>query len=535
MFCFSKKKILKSVEEPSPIVSKKNELAQYKKVSNSMSPTLLKLDQDTPVLKLAQPLSVLKSSNEPSGPKLLGEQPKVNILKGTRFFPNNELQESPNLTPEEIKKIQDNLELIKEFNKDLFDAKNTVLQATLPILIDKAISDIPNNTEFIKNALEICAGICGLVAALEVIAIVTAPYAFAFILAGAILATTAEFISLDNSSDITGKDLSAVTGYQVEFNNTAFRAQLAVFDYLKDNVNENRDAVFKFNDKEFKLRDLINAPLQKGTVWDNSITLAQRKYRNYFVSQQLVREQVLDLYFIQDIIDYYNERDHQTETMEHGHCFQPCAAPNPPGTQRVRKFDKSDIGQGVEIFNNSEVVHFNHCQDFCARGNTDENDKDKLVASYLNAIKEFTGQFPTAYVYPWSVGEKNVLSQRWYIVLGKPKLRDDQNKPNYTLPDNKFLYWLFIDDGVGNIINPDGVMFRYDFLRTQRNLGTSCDICLHAQQIADETCKNDSYGTLKYTDNIICSSADFRYGPKESATLNQKHHVYTGDLMGIKK
>ena len=74
------------------------------------------------------------------------------------------------------------------------------------------------------------------------------------------------------------------------------------------------------------------------------------------------------------------------------------------------------------------------------------------------------------------------------------------------------------------------VMFRYDFLRTQRNLGTSCDICLHAQQISDETWKKDSYNRDKYTDNIICSSTDFRYGPKESAKLNQEYHVYTGDL-----
>ena len=197
----------------------------------------------------------------------------------------------------------------------------------------------------------------------------------------------------------------------------------------------------------------------------------------------------------------------------------------------IGKFDISDIGKDVEIFNNSEVVHFRHCNNVGVRGNTGENDKDKLVNSYLNAIKLFTRLFPSAYVYPWSIGEKNVLSQRWYIVLGKPKLRDDQNNPFYTLPDNKFLYWLFIDDGVGNIINPDGVMFRYDFLRTQRNLATSCDICLHAQQIADETCKNDAYGTLKYTDNIICTSADYRYGPQNSAQLNEANHVYTGDLL----
>jgi len=514
-FCCNNNNIAETVETPPQLVLRNNE--QPKVASLLVSSALKLADAQVP----------LKSE-----PVMLGDvQPKVNKLKGTIFFPNDSFQESPDLTPDEIKKIQDNLELIKEFNKDLFDAKNIVLQADLPILIDKAMSNIDSKTEWIKNILNSSAGIAGFMAALEVVGLCTAGAAVVLVAAAAILATTATYLIKDNSTDITGRDLSAVTGYQLEFNNTAFIAQKAMLNYFKDNVNENRDAVFNFNGKDYKLRDLINTPLSKGTLWDNSITLSQRIFRNYFVSQQLVREQVLDLYFIQDIIDYYDELREHNERAEHGHCFQPCAAPNPPGTQRVRKFDKSDIGKNVEIFNNSEVVHFNHCDNFCARGNTDENDKDKLVASYLNAIKEFTNQFKCSFIYPWSVGEKNVLSQRWYIVLGKPKLKDDANSPNYSLPDDKFLYWLFIDDGAGNIVNPDGVMFRYDFLRTQRNLGTSCDICLHAQQIADETCKNDPYGNNKYTDNIICSSADYRYGPKESAKLNQEHHVYTGDLM----
>jgi hypothetical protein len=456
---------------------------------------------------------------------------KINKLKGTRFFPYEGLQESLELNVEEIKKIQDNIELIKDFNKDLFEAKNTVLQAALPILIDKAMSDLPSRTEFLKNILTSCGGICGLVAALEIVSVIAAPVALVFIVAGAILATTAQFVSLDDSSDITGKDLSAITGYEVEYNNTAYIAQKSILNYLKENVNENRDAIFKINDKEFKLRDLINSPLQKGLAWDNSVTLAQRIYRNIFVTHQLAREQVLDLYFIQDTIKFRNEYTRIWSKFEHGHCYQPCAAPNPPGTQRERKFKISDIGQDVEIFNNSEVVHFNGCNNYCSRGNTvDENDKNKKVGSYLNAIKQFTNDFKCTYIYPWSVGESYILSQKYFIVLGKPKLRDDQNNPHYTLPDNDFLNWLFIDDGVGNIINPNGVAFRYDILRSKSNLGTDCDIFLHAQQIADETCKNDYSGKNKYTDNIICSSSDFRYGPKESAQLNQQYHVYTGDL-----
>jgi hypothetical protein len=38
---------------------------------------------------------------------------------------------------------------------------------------------------------------------------------------------------------------------------------------------------------------------------------------------------------------------------------------------------------------------------------------------------------------------------------------------------------------------------------------------------------------LFYTDNILLTSADFRYGPKENAKLNEQYHVYVGDLISI--
>jgi hypothetical protein len=187
--------------------------------------------------------------------------------------------------------------------------------------------------------------------------------------------------------------------------------------------------------------------------------------------------------------------------------------------------------------NNSAFCHFNKEQygDYDAYGTAESNDKDSLKKSFLDAGKDFVGKMPPAFIYPWSIGEEHILWQRFYIVLGKPKLKDDANNPNYTVPDSKFLHWLFIDDGFGNIVNPDGVGFRYDILRTQKNLGTNVDIFLHAQQIGDETSKNDSKYPNPFNDNIMCSSSDFRYGPTDSAKLNEENHVYTGDLMGFKK
>lgn len=64
-------------------------------------------------------------------------------------------------------------------------------------------------------------------------------------------------------------------------------------------------------------------------------------------------------------------------------------------------------------------------------------------------------------VYPWIVTDKYILSQRWYITNGPVETTSAQ----YALADGDFMKWLFIDDGFGNVINPNGAMYRYDILR----------------------------------------------------------------------
>jgi hypothetical protein len=54
------------------------------------------------------------------------------------------------------------------------------------------------------------------------------------------------------------------------------------------------------------------------------------------------------------------------------------------------------------------------------------------------------------------------------------------------------------------------------------------DVFLHAQQIGDQI-------NNIVTNNIICSSSDFRYGPKDSSDLNKEHHVYVGDIKKLMK
>jgi len=456
-------------------------------------------------------------------------------LQNSIFFPNENLSSTPDLTQDEIKKIQKNLLMIVEFQKELTIKKNAVLQEVWPILSNKSNSITTNFKEWLIRAAKILATIYSLCAVVCALIPGAQPIAPIFGISSALLNTSLLFVGTQKSHNpITGESLAESSGYEASHNTAVENQMILLLDYFHDHTNENRDAKFSIMDKEYTLRDLLSYDIEKGSMWDCLIILAQRKYRNHFASQQLVNEQILDLYFIQDCTTITEwEGYHTDNSTEHGHCYQPGAVRSPPGTQRIRRFDKSDIGKDVQIFNNSEVVHFNGCKNVGANGISEDNDKNNLVNSYLNAIKTFTKEFPSAYVYPWSIGEQYVLSQRWYIILGKAKLADDANDPFYTLPDDNFLNWLFIDDGAGNIVNPEGVGFRYDILRTKNNLNTNEDIFLHAQQIANETCKNNWLGANVYTDNLICTSSDYVYGPKESSELNREHHVYTGDLFSM--
>ena len=102
-------------------------------------------------------------------------------------------------------------------------------------------------------------------------------------------------------------------------------------------------------------------------------------------------------------------------------------------------------------------------------------------------------------------------------------MRDDQNKPEYSLANADFLNWLFIDDGFGNITNPDGVAFRYEVFRS-KNYGHGYDIFLHAQQITNDIIdRNDK--------NWSSTCLDYIFGPADSSEKNKQFQVYTGDLL----
>jgi hypothetical protein len=260
--------------------------------------------------------------------------------------------------------------------------------------------------------------------------------------------------------------------------------------------------------------------------YHNWLRLAARIFRRNIVLAEMVKPnmQFLDLYFVQDVI--------RGSGVEHGHVYQPCAAPHyeqmpwykpdkkGPGTERTLFVDQAALGKGVRVFSNDEIRHFH--PDYIGvsgSGSSDTNYK----GNFLEAMGSFVQNFPSAYVFPWAVSDAKAHWQRYYIMQGFGKLSDDDNNPQYTLCNGEFLKWLFIDDGAGNITNIDGCAFRYEVLRTN-NTGFGEDVFLHGRQISDGvSCPLDSPPYI--------SSLDYAYGSGNSKDLNKQYHVYTGDLL----
>jgi hypothetical protein len=355
--------------------------------------------------------------------------------------------------------------------------------------------------------------------------LVAPPLAPAFA-AVAIIAGTISALLCTNGSDVKkvmgGEDISAMAATHFTINNAWHDNMIKLLDYLHDNANDCRDYIFTTDKikKTGTLRSLIDVTFeQNGTSYHNWLRLCSRMFKRNLVLPELAKQQnqFLDYYFIQD--------NTISPEVDFGHVYQPCAAPLLAerfylGTERRRPYNKDCCGTGAGIWGNDEVRHYRkELEDVSIHGSSD----DDLKGSWLKATADFIAKMPSAYIFPWAINNEYIYAQKYFLIEGFAKMRDDQNKPEYNLADGDFLNWLFIDDGVGNITNCDGVAFRYEVFRSKR-YGFSDDIFLHAQQISD--------GIIDVGDqNWIASCQDYIYGPASSKDLNAQFHVYTGDLI----
>lgn len=421
---------------------------------------------------------------------------------------------TPNLTQDQILKIQGNLVIVKTFVKDLWLQQGLIINEVWSQLQSQANISKTSNSNSVSstfgNFLE------ALTFVTEVAALIPGPQQIAFS-AVAILLSSSSSTLTTNGSDISsitgGDDISQYVASQAEINNSHYYALIQLLDYFHDHPNDCRDYILTIpaSDKSTTIRVFIDNTFPTGTYYDNWVRLAARIFRRKIVLTEMAKPEnhFLDIYFIYD------------QNVGLGRVYQPGSAPFPPnqdgGTERLKKLDHANAGKDAVVWSNREIIA--HHPEYTLVDQHGTSDTD-YKTSYTEATGKFIGQFPSAYTFPWAMTYDRVYAQKYYIMEGFGKVPFGDY--NYTLCDGRFLHWLFIDDGAGNITNADGVAFRYEVLRTGL-MGFSKDIFDNGHQISDTILDRDE----KWLD----SSMNYIYGPQSSKDTNQKFHVYTGDLL----
>jgi hypothetical protein len=407
---------------------------------------------------------------------------------------------TPDLTPDEISKIRTNLDTLMDLNEKFFGETTAIIPEVWGMLNgQQAKNDSPDTG---KNTYQTV-----IVSALAIAGIVFEQPEIE--IAAVVIAGVFEYLSTDSgSSAITHVNLDQDFGLLSARNTSSYNALNIMIGKMHDDPNTYRDQKWTIPGpyNGYTLRDLIGIVIpNKDTEAFQLIVQAQsRQYRNQITIPEMVKMQYWDIYFVQDA---------NFSGSDFGSCFVPGppGAPNPPGgIERKRNVDKSDIGNNVRIFANDEILRYHpdyvHAQ---AYGNSD----DDLEKSYLNAVSSFIAQFPAAYIYPYSITDKSVLSWRYYIMEGYAKITGPTS--NFAVANGEFMKWLFIDDGAGNVVNPDGVGYRYDIICAN-------NVMRNEHMIPYET-------NYDRHDTMILNACDLRY-PDNVSTGSKKVAICVGDL-----
>jgi len=352
----------------------------------------------------------------------------------------------PSLTDAEIIKIKKNLDTINDFNTAIFNEQTSIINEVFTKLHGSQYptpQDVKNNiwSTIFSTALEVIAILSGNPAVEIGITICLNISEYVFENTGNLSQYIG--INLDNdASDLFARNLNSYNANQI------------YLSYIYEDPNTYRDSQYTYNNKTYTIRDLINidVPGKDTTDFNYMVEINSRIFRNRITIPEMVKMQFWDIYFVQD--NTYPE-------AYFGTVYRPPDITVTGGNQRSRAFDANNVGVNQRIFANDEIWHrhpdYQHAEAF----GSDNND---LKSSYLNAIKSFIEQFPSSFVHPWTVTDSLVYSYRWYIMEGYGKIPDGST--NYGLANGDFLKWLFIDDGAGHVLNPNGVMYRYDILNS---------------------------------------------------------------------
>ena len=352
---------------------------------------------------------------------------------------------SPDLTPDEITKIKDNLTNCGDFNFMIYTLQEETIMdvyGTLKGEQHKKEAEDPKKNQWAKylcDALEIV-GIASEQPEIEILAVVI----------GGIVEYATE--NSKEAQAITEINLDDQFDKELERNKQTYNSITKILNAMYHDPNTYRDKQLTITGyKSCVLRDLakMNIPYKMDPAFSDATDNQDRAFRKQITIAEMTKMKFWEICFIQD-----NQGD------QFGSAFKPQQAGITGGVQRSRLFNKDFVGNGVRIVANDEVWHY-HPEYVHVEGFGTNN--DDLTKSWIEANNSFVKQFPAAFTYPWTVTNVSVYTCRFYILNSYDKVPDG-GTANTPIANGEFMKWLFIDDGFGNITNSDGVMYRYDFL-----------------------------------------------------------------------
>jgi hypothetical protein len=420
---------------------------------------------------------------------------------------------SPRLTKDEIAKLRNNIHKINEFTKKTYDEQKAIIEdviETLKIATYEPPID-PKSTTWkiwVELGLDV---VCLILPEVGV----PAKIVMSVEIACAITNSTIEYLTDDPEK--FGIEEFKLDELKLDLNSRnkdTTDALLKYMSFMSEDPQTYRDQDFKYKDKSYTIRDLIHIdmPEPDSTLFLSMAHQNGRQFKNNITLHEMQKYKIWNIFYIHD--GGYPE----PWEGKFGWIYDPKIKNFYPNyNKRTHALDKDNLGIGKRIFANDEVWHFHpeyeHVESF---GNSD----DDLVGSFLNAGNKFIhgdhtkgnekpGQY-AGLVYPWLVTDKYIYSQRWYMTNGKVVV----GSPEYALATGGFMYWLFIDDGFGNVINPNGVMYRYDMLRT--------GFFDNGNDIPDDI--------TEYEGEVKIKSSDNKYRYPGCSDLLSKNRIYTDDF-----
>jgi len=407
--------------------------------------------------------------------------------------------QSPSLTSDEIQKIKDNLSNVTDFNFYTYNNQTSIiLQVYSRLYSATKPADPPDSKKDLWASL--------LVDAIEIVGIGTEQPEIEIL--AVVVGGVIEYVTENNDTfkHISGYDLAKELSSELTRNDNTYYSTQKMISLMYDDPNTYRDQELSISGfKSVTLRDLIDItiPNKNMTAFTNATQIHARAFKSNITIEEMAKLGNWELYFIQD-----NQGDQE------GHAYKPHASGINGGVQRSRQLNKNESGNGVRIISNDEIRHL-HPEYVQAEGfGTSDDDIKK---SWIDANSSFINQFPAAITYPWTATNVSVYSCRFYIVEGINKIPDGST--NTPIANGEFMKWLFIDDGFGNIINPDGVMYRYDFLVS--------GITTNGNYVP-----GSNMFPLSETEQYKSSDDDFRYPGKN---INEKVKIYLGDILRLNK